>query len=80
MPYDERRASVAFICLGQGICDGQRIVAVYFDDVPLPCAVFCGHVFRVNSVHHGRQLHFVGVIEHYQVSQAQMSGYASGPL
>ena len=68
--------------LGGGYCrrDFVGIVAVDFDHVPVPRAVFCGYILVGHFVDHGGELHAVGVVEHDEIAQSEEAGEATGTL
>ena len=78
--YDKCRLFGFGLSLGDGFRYGFGIVAVDFNYVPVPCAVFGGVVFAVHGVDHGRQLYAVAVVEHYEVRQSEISGNTAGAL
>ena len=77
---DEHRFLLFIMRAREGVGDGDGVVAVNFDYMPVPCAVFGGVVLAVDLVDVGRELHLVAVVEHYQVRQAEIACDAAGAL
>ena len=77
---DEGGTVLLLLCGGQCLTDLFAVVAVNFQYIPVPSAVFHARVFRNHGSRLGRQLDFVGIEEHDQVVQSQVSGYTSSPL
>ncbi len=73
---DEGRTLLLGLSLGDGVGDGVGVGAVHLKHVPVPGAVFGCDILVVDSVDHGRQLHTVAVVEHYQVVEAEVAGDA----
>lgn len=57
-----------------------RVVAVYCQHVPSPCAIFLLGVLVHHHVTLGRELYLVGIVEHDKVVQMQQAGNASCTL
>ena len=77
--YESRLVTLG-MSLTQCIGESFRISAVTLYHMPVPCAILRCIILIVDSVNIGRKLNFVAVIEHYQVTQTQISGYASRTL
>ena len=77
---DQSRTLVFGFGFVESLADLLAVVSVYFDDVPSPGAVFHGGIFRHDFSGLCRELDVVGVIEHDQVVQSQMSGNTSSTL
>ena len=58
----------------------SHIISVYFNDMPSPGAIFCGHILCVNHFRGGGELDSVGIIEHRQVVQSQRTCNAACSL
>ncbi len=80
VPYNERGALCLCLCHLNGIGNCKRVAAVDFDHVPVPSFVLHCGVLVAHFVAVGRKLHFIAVVEHYEIAQTQMSGYAGGLL
>ena len=80
MSDDEGGAVLLFVGGFEGCADLFGVVAVDFQHVPVPCAVFRARIFGDNGCRFGGKLYFVGVEEHDEVVQSEVSRDASGAL
>ena len=77
---DEGGAVLLFVGGFEGGADLFGVVAVDFKHVPVPCAVFHARVFGDNGRCFGGKLNFIGVEEHDEVVQSEVSRDASCAL
>ena len=78
---DDERGTIFFlVCFGQRLTNLFYIVAVNFDDVPVPCSIFHGGVLGDDHAGLSGELDFVGVEEHDEVVQSEVSRHASCAL
>ncbi len=80
MADDERGARLFRQGLFKRGGDGVGIGSVDFQHVPVPCLVFPGDILAVHGVDHRGELYLIAVVEHDEVAQAQITGYAAGAL
>ena len=52
------------------------IITVYFKDIPSPCPVFGCHILFVDFGNRSGQLYAVGVVEHHELAETEVSGDA----
>ena len=77
---DERRALLLCLCVADGLTNLIDVVTVNLLDVPAPRLILLGRVLAGHNVSTGRELDVVGVVEHDEVVESQVTGNASGTL
>ena len=80
MADDDGGALLFGLSLDECVGDFGGVVAVDFNHIPMPCAVFGCVVFGVYGVDHSGELHLVAVVEHDEVREAEETGNTSGTL
>ena len=72
------------ILLGLSLLDGLTdlvdIVTVDLLDIPAPCLVLLGGVLASNHLCAGRELNIIGVVEHDQVVETEVTGDTASAL
>ena len=74
-----RTVFLSFRC-GQGFPDFFRVVSRDGNDQPAPGFVFHGYILAVDIVDLRGKLDVIGIVEHDQVVEAQVSGYTACAL